>query len=340
MSLTNEALMEHLISGRDLEEPLVRELMERILSGSMPPAQIAASLALLRAKGESPVEIAEAALVVMGKANPIEPPDFPFADVVGTGGDGHHTINVSTLASLTAASLGVPVAKHGNSSVSSQCGSADLLQALGVNINMTPQESRSCLEKHQWCFLFAPLYHPAFKSMKPIRQELRIKTIFNILGPLVNPLKPSIMLVGVYDPRLLEPFALALKNLGRTRVMVVHGSGLDEIALHGPTTAILVDDGSVKKLSLTPKDLGLLSFSLKDVVGALPQENAELGRRILSGDGDDAKTSLIAASAGVLLWLFEKAATFSEGVKLSRDALKSGVPIKTLEHIKRFADGT
>ena len=340
MSITNEALIEHLITRQDLDVHMVRELMERILSGTMPPAQIAASLVLLRAKNESAVEIAESAQVVLSKSCAIERPDFIFADVVGTGGDGHNTINVSTLASLTAASIGLPIAKHGNASVSSKCGSADLLRELGVNIDVSAASSRACLDTNAWCFLFAPLYHPTFHSVKELRRELRIRTIFNILGPLVNPLAPPIMLIGVYDPKLLMPFALALKSLGRKRALIVHGSGLDEIALHGSTTAVLADDRSIEHIDINPHDLALASYPIEAIRGAAPQDNARIGEEILAGISDEAKTSMVAATAGVLLWLSERAAKFKDGVENARDALRAGKPLKKLNEIRRFRHGT
>lgn len=339
MSITNEALIEHLITRQDLSVPMVRELMERILSGTMPPAQVAASLVLLRAKNESAVEISESAQVVLEKSNAIERPEFLFADVVGTGGDGHNTINVSTLASITAASLGLPIAKHGNASVSSKCGSADLLREWGVHIEAPAKDMRACLDRHKWCFLFAPLYHPTFMSVKDLRRELRIRTIFNILGPLVNPLAPPVMLIGVYDPKLLMPFALALKSLGRKRALVVHGSGLDEIALHGSTTAVLTDDRSIEHMDISPRDLGLPSYPISAVQGAEPKDNARMGEEILAGKADDAKTAMVAASTGVLLWLGEKAKTYKRGVEHAHDALRSGTPHKTLDDIRRFRHG-
>lgn len=340
MSITNEALIEYLILQQDLDVYMVRELMERILSGTMPPSQIAASLVLLRAKEETAIEISESAHVILNKSNAIERPNFLFADVVGTGGDGHNTINVSTLTSITAASAGLFVAKHGNVSVSSKCGSADLLRQWGVAIEQSPRASRACLDEHGWCFLFAPIYHPAFMSVKELRRELRIRTIFNIIGPLVNPLQPPVMLVGVYDPKLLMPFALALQNLGRRRILIVHGSGLDEIALHGPTTAVLVDDRAIEKIELHPADLGLNSFPLSAVQGSLPEENARIGAEILAGKSDEAKTSMIAASTGILLWLSEKAPNFLEGVAHAHTLLRDGKPLETLALIRGFRYGS
>ena len=339
MSVTNEAIIEQLIRGQNLDGLLIRELMERMLSGVMPPAQVAASLALMRAKKESPLEIAQCAELVIEKAAFIERPSYPFADIVGTGGDGHHTINVSTLASITAASLGLPVAKHGNVSVSSKCGSADVLDEIGVDVSLSPSQSRSCLDQHNWCFLFAPNYHTAFKSVKALRQELKIRTIFNIIGPLANPLRPPIMLVGVFDPALIKPFALALKDLGRQRALIVHGSGLDEIALHGPTEAALLDDRSIEQLRFSPKDLGLSYFSLDALRGGDKKDNAKAFVELLSGRGDVAQMSFVAASAGALLWLGEKASSLSDGVSMSFEALRSGAPLSTLLEVKEFGHG-
>ncbi len=340
MSLTNEHIIERLISLEDLDGPLISELMDRILSETMSKAQIAASLALLRAKKETGLEISESSKAVLKRALPIKRPDYLFADVVGTGGDGHNTINVSTLSSMTAATLGLPIAKHGNASVSSQCGSADVLTELNIDIAITPERSRACLDEHNWCFLYAPIFHPTFKSVKPIRQELKIKTIFNILGPLVNPLSPPIMLIGVYDEKLLDPFAQALKNLGSKKALVVHGSGLDEIALHGATKAILIDDKSLTNFTIEPQSLGLGCFSIEEIKGGHPEKNAADFLEVLSGRSPLAKTSIVAASTGALLWLFGKAKNLEVGAKMAKEALLSGSCLKTLKAIEGFSNGT
>lgn len=339
MSLKNEVIIEQLISLKDLDAATIKELMDRILSGSMEPAQIAASLALLRAKKESGLEISACSEAVLSKALPISRPDYPFADVVGTGGDGHNTINISTLTSLTAASLGLPMAKHGNSSVSSRCGSADVLTALNIDISLDPVHARASLDENQWCFLYAPIYHPSFKSVKPIRSELKIKTIFNILGPLVNPLSPPIMLIGVYDERLLEPFAEGLKHLKNKKALVVHGSGLDEIALHGPTKAILVDDQSLEAMSITPDTLGLDYFLIDEIKGGDPATNAKDFLEVLSGQANDAKISMVAASTGALLWLFGRVKNLKEGASMAKEALYSKKALKTLKQIQEFSHG-
>lgn len=339
MTISNEGIIEQLIGGYDLDSPIMRELMERIFLGVMPKAQIAACLALLRAKKASATEIFSAANLILDKALDIRPPTYLFADIVGTGGDGHNTINVSTLASLTAASLGLPVAKHGSIAVSSRCGSADVLTEMGVNVSLSPENALRCLDEHGWCFLFAPHYHASFKSVKDLRHELGIKTIFNILGPLVNPLRPQIMLVGVYDPTLIMPFAETLKNLGRKRALIVHGSGLDEIALHGPTTAALLDDQSIEPLTLTPSDFGLKSYGLDEIKGGDRKDNAKIFTELLSGKADAAKTALVAASAGALLWLAGSAKTLKDGVEMSQQAIRGGEPFSALERIRRFGHG-
>lgn len=339
MSINNEDILEHLIRGDDLEPPTVRILFDRILSRSMPDAQIAATLSLLRAKGANYKEIAAAVDAVLQKALLIYPPPYLYGDVVGTGGDYSNTINVSTMASLTAASCGFPVAKHGNVSVSSKCGSADLLKELGIDIEMQPSQSRRCLDQANWCFLFAPIYHPTFQSVKSLRRELRIKTIFNILGPLSNPLAPPVMLVGVYDEALLMPFAQALKDLKRKRALIVFGAGLDEIAVHAPTRAVLLDQGHIETLLITPEDLGLMRHEMGDLKGGDINSNAILCKEVLSGRGDRAKIDFVAASAGALLWLGERALSLKQGVVMARDALCTGLPKNTLQQILELSNG-
>lgn len=334
--MTNEAILERLIGDGGLDREFVTLVIERMLSGAMPASQMAACLVLLRTKNGMALQIASIAPIVLEKAVAIAQPSYMFADVVGTGGDGHHTINVSTLSSLTAASLGLPVAKHGSSSVSSSCGAADLLKELGVDVALTPEKARECLDVHRWCFLFAPLYHVAFKAVKELRSELRVKTIFNILGPLTNPMRPPVMLIGVYQPELIMPFTMALKDLGQKRALVVHGSGLDEIALHGPTMAALLDNGDIQHHTFSAKDFGLTEHRLEDIKGGSPKDNAKLCREILSGTGDEAKIDMVAATTGALLWLAEKATSLKHGATMAKSALHAGEPMRTLENIKGF----
>lgn len=337
--MNETSLLKNLVSLRDLDPEQITYLFDSIFEERMPANQVAAILALLSAKGESGQEIAIAAQTVMKRSVPIAYPSYVFGDIVGTGGDGQNTINVSTLASLVVAAAGFPVAKHGSVSVSSECGSADILRALGIDIMLGPKDARRNLDEHKWCFLFAPSYHPSFKAVKDIRRELGIKTIFNILGPLVNPLRPPIMVIGVYDPKFLMPFAHALKALGRKKTLIVHGSGLDEIAVHGTTEAALLSDVSVERFTLSPSDLGLKTFALAEVMGGSVQENIRLSIDILSGRGDEAKSSIVAASAGALLWLGGEETTLKSGVERAMKTIKSGAAMKLVERLREEAHG-
>lgn len=340
MSMSNEALLEHKIKGHELDATMVSLFIERMLDQSINGSQVAAMLALLRAHGVSARELGYFADVVIKKAVPIVRPSYLYADIVGTGGDGHNTINVSTLASLTAAFLGVPVAKHGNVSVSSKCGAADVLQKLGVDLTLDAHGVRKSLDTTNWAFLFAPNFHPTYQAAKAVRKDLGIKTVFNILGPLVNPLAPPIMVIGVYHEDLLMPFAQVLKSLKRKKALIVHGSGLDEIALHGPTQALLLDNDAIEPLIIEPKSIGLKSFLLNDIKGGDPEENARICRAVLAGTAPDAHISLVAASAGALLWLAGKHATLKDAVLHAYEVLQSGQAIAMLDRLTRFDHGT
>lgn len=334
MSLSNEALIEHLINHDKLTADMAKEFVAKILGKSINASQIAGILAILRIKGVDGHELGYLADELIEHAALIERPNYVYADIVGTGGDGHNTINVSTLASLTAAWLGLPVAKHGNTSVSSKCGSADVLRELGIDINQNAQGVRNSLDMHKWTFLFAPNFHPTYQAVKEVRKDLGIKTVFNILGPLVNPMAPPVMLIGVYHRDLLRPFIDVLKYLKRERAMIVHGSGLDEIALHGPTQALFLDNGEITPMALDAKMLGLKSFPLDAIKGGTPQENALLFKKVLMGTACDAHLSLVAASAGALLWLGKKHDSLKEAVMLAYETLKSGQVQAMLEKLR------
>lgn len=339
MSIANEQMLEHLLSGHELTNEMVITFVDRILGGTINAVQVAAMLAGLRAKHISPDELAYFANVVIKKSVPIEKPSYPYADIVGTGGDGHNTINVSTLASLIVASMGYPIAKHGNVSVSSKCGAADVLRELGINIDLDAAGVKKSLDVNQWCFLFAPHFHPTYQAVKEVRKQLGIKTFFNILGPLVNPMSPPYMIVGVYHEDLLMPFAHVLKSLKRTRALVVHGSGLDEIAVHGPTKALYLHDGHIEGLTFDPKSLGLASFPLDHVRGGSAQENARICIDVLKGDAPLAMISLVAASAGALLWLFDDKKPLKECVERAYHTIKSGSAFFMIEKLKEFSHG-
>lgn len=332
--MSQESFLADLISLKNLTTEQISYLFEGIFEDRIPKAQIAAVLALMSAKGESGEEIAIAAQTMMKRSLPIARPDYLFGDIVGTGGDGFNTINVSTLASLVVAQAGFPIAKHGSISVSSKCGAADLLRALSINIDRSPSNARQCLDEHKWSFLFAPNFHGSFKAVKDLRRDLGIKTIFNILGPLVNPLRPPLMVVGVYDRKFLMPFAHALKSLGREKALIVHGSGLDEITVHGTTDAVLLNENSIESFSLNPSDLGLKTFPLSAITGGTIEENLRLSLTILDGKGEEAQNSIVAASAGAMLWLAKKAANLKEGTSLALDVIKSGETMKLVRNLQ------
>lgn len=340
MSIGNEQMLEHLLSGYELSQDMVITFIDRILDNAINPVQISAMLAGLRAKHISPHELAYFADVVIKKSVPIEKPSYPYADIVGTGGDGHNTINVSTLASLVVASMGYAIAKHGNVSVSSKCGAADVLRALGINIDQDAIGVKKSLDVNQWCFLFAPHFHPTYQAVREVRKQLGIKTFFNILGPLVNPMAPPFMIVGVYHEDLLMPFAHVLQSLKRKRALVVHGSGLDEIAVHGPTKALHVHDGHIEELRFDPKSLGLSSFPLDQVRGGTAQDNARICLEVLKGDAPDAMLSLVAASSGALLWLFLDKQPLKECVERAYHTIKSGSALRMIERLKEFSHGS
>ncbi len=278
---------------------MIEQQFAKILRGEMSDADIQTFLLELKAKGETPEDIAHAARALLKAAKPFPRPQYLFADLVGTGGDESGTLNISTAAALLVASMGLPVAKHGNKSVSSKCGSADVLTTLGANLEMTSEQSRACLDKTGFCFLLAPVYHPGMKHAAAARKALHTRTIFNLLGPLVNPARPPIQLTGVYDPKLCKPMAETFQKLGSQGVLVVHGSGLDEIAIHGPTQVAFLHDGVVEEQVWQPRK----DYPLSAIAGGEPAENAKMLERILQGKGTDEQNEAVAVNAGALVWL-------------------------------------
>lgn len=306
---------------RPLSAAETERLFRAIVDGAMPAPTLAAVLAALKLRGETPEEIAGAATALRAAATPFPRPDYDFADSCGTGGDGAGTINISTATAIVAAELGIPVAKHGNRAVSSRAGSADVLEALGVRVSTTPEQARRCLDDTGLCFLFAPEYHPGMRHAAPVRRALGTRTIFNLLGPLVNPSQPTHQLVGVYDPALCVPLAETLGRLGVRVALVVHGDGLDEIAVHGPTHAALLRDGVVEELTLTPEDVGLTRHPVQSLTGGDAHTNASLIRDLLHGRGAPAHRDAIAFNAGALAMLTGRAPTIAEGAALALEVL-------------------
>lgn len=328
-------LLEKLIRKEDLTFLEVKNLFEEALTGQASIPQLSAALALLRAKPEAHQELASAANIVLSLAGAIKRPSYEYGDIVGTGGDGFNTINVSTLASLVAAACGVKVAKHGNVSVSSKCGSADLLRELGIALDNDGPKAIKSMDENNWSFLFAPNFHPSFKHVKTLRQSLGIKTIFNLLGPLVNPLRPDFMVVGVYEERLLPIFAETLRAMQVKKALVVHGSGLDELCLHGKSQAVLLKNGLLEPMEFSVQDFGLKPAAISAVVGSEPSKNAELSLQILRGQSDEAKTSLVALSAGALIWLANEGSDLKTSVKKAQELILSGKAMNLIERLKK-----
>lgn len=334
-------LLEKICSGDDLSRDESRSVFTRIVAGELSEVEIAALIIGLKAKGEKPEEIAGAAEALRAAAAPFPRPDLKYADTCGTGGDGAHTINISTAAAFVAAELGVPVAKHGNRSVSSRCGSADVLEACGVNLNPTPELAAECLREIGICFLMAPQYHSGLRHAGPVRKALRTRTIFNLLGPLVNPASPCWQVVGVYAPEFTEPLARTLGLLGCEAALVVHGSGLDELALHGPTRGSLWKNGVLENVEFTPGDAGLETRGLSELAGGSPEENASWLRGFLAGEGSDAHNEAIAMNVGALLWVSGEFPDLASATGRALDAIRLGSAVERLDQLAaRTSKGT
>ncbi|GAA5213290.1 anthranilate phosphoribosyltransferase [Corallincola platygyrae] len=328
-------MLESLYQQQDLTREQAAELFGEIIRGEMDPVVISSLLTALKIKGETPEEIAGAADALRTAAVAFPALDYPIADIVGTGGDGHHTINISTTSVFVAAACGLKVCKHGNRSVSSKSGSADLLERLGVNLAMSPATAKRCLDDVGCCFIFAPQYHGGIRHAMPVRKALATRTIFNVLGPLINPAQPDFMVLGVYSPELVTPIAEALKFLGVSKAMVVHGSGLDEIALHGPTQVAEVSPEGIKHYELTPESFGLSEHPLEALKGGTPEENAVITRAILSGQGTEAQRSAVAANVGALLYVSGLATDLKQGVQLAITAMDSAAPLAIAEGLAK-----
>ena len=294
--------IEELVAGHDLSERDVEGAMDAILTGHATSAQIAAFVIGLRIKGESALEIAAAARTMRKHCDQIQPKvKGPLLDTCGTGGDGLHTFNISTAAAIVAAASGVSVAKHGNRAVSSKAGSADVLEALGVRIDLSPAQAQRSIEEVGIGFLYAPSHHAAMKHAAPVRRELGLRTIFNLLGPLSNPASATHQVVGVYDPARIEQLAWALGALGLTAAWVVHGyGGLDEISSAGPTRVAELIDGEVRVSELRPADFGLPEAPLEALRGGDSERNADIIREVLSGAEGPARIAVVLNAAAAL----------------------------------------
>ncbi len=319
-----------LLGGRSLDRAGARALFTELVEGRLSDSLIAAMLVAIRLKGETADELIGAAEALLGAARRFDRPDGLFADSCGTGGDGSGSINVSTAAGLVAAACGLPIVKHGNRSVTSRCGSADVLEALGARLDCSPEQSRRAFDQTGFCFLLAPLYHPGLAHAGPVRRALGVRTVMNLLGPCVNPARPPVQLLGVAEAKLLRPVAETLAALGVERALVVHGGGLDEIALHSTTTAIRVVGGTLEVVELTPEQAGFERHPVERIAGGDPAENGARLAALLEGDGGVAETAIVALNAGALLWTAGLADSFAEGSAVASDALRAGTPARTL----------
>ncbi len=339
--MIKEAIIK-IVNKEDLTYEEAKQTMLEIMNGQTTPTQNAAFLAALSTKStraETIDEISGCAEAMRSLATPVPHPGMEVLEIVGTGGDNAHSFNISTTAAMVIASAGVKVAKHGNRAASSLSGTADCLEALGVNIRQDPAKALEMLEKTGFCFLFAQLYHAAMKYVGPIRKELGFRTVFNILGPLTNPAKPEMFLLGVYDEYLVEPVAKVLTSLGVKRGFVVFGQDrLDEISASAPTSVCEIRDGFYRTSVIKPEDFGLARGTKDEIVGGTPQENAQITREILSGKQQGTKRNIVLMNAGAALCIAGKADSMADGIALAADLIDSGRAEKTLNEVIRVSN--
>lgn len=323
-----------LFDGEDLTFEMTEAVMDEIMNGTATNAQIASFITALRMKGETIDEITACASVMRRHGTRLGY-DRDLLDIVGTGGDQSYTFNISTVSTFVISAAGVPVAKHGNRSVSSKCGSADVLEALGVNIDIPVSKSERILREIGLCFMFAPRYHSSMKYAAPVRKELGARTVFNILGPLANPANANHQLLGVYDENLVEPLARVLAKLGVKKAMVVHGlDGLDEISLTTKSVVCEVSNGILNSFFFDPRQFGFEYCRPEDLTGGGPEENAVIARRILSGEKGPKRDTVLLNSA-VCLYMFCDNVTLRECVRIAAEMIDSG---RAMEQLNRFVE--
>lgn len=325
-----------LVKREDLTSEGMEQVMEEIMTGEATDAQKASFLTALSMKGETIDEITSAAKVLRSHCERFLN-DMDVLEIVGTGGDGSNTINISTLSSVVVSAAGIPVAKHGNRAASSKCGTADCLEALGVKIDCAPARSAQILKDINLCFLFAQKYHPAMRFVGAVRKEMGIRTLFNVLGPLANPAGATMQLFGVYSEELVEPLAHVLRNLGVKRAMVVYGrDSMDEISLSAETKVCEFKNDEFKSYVIKPEDLGLTRCNKEDLVGGTPQENAAIVNDILGG-AKGPKTDVVLLNAGAAIYLASDGITLKDGIEKAREIIVSG---KAKKQLKEFIEET
>lgn len=331
------AAVQHSLTGQPLSFSQTEQFFTAVVKGQVEPVHLTALLVALKMRGETADEIAGAASALRAAATTFPQQVSGSIDCCGTGGDGSNTINISTTAAIVGAAMGLSVVKHGNRSVSSRSGSADLLEQLGVNIQMTPQQAANALLQANCSFLFAPQYQAGIKHAMPVRNALKSRTLFNLLGPLVNPAAPDYQLLGVYDPKLCRVMAQALQQLGVKRAWVVHGSGCDEVALHGTTYVCELKEGELSEFSLTPDDFGVTVTPLSALAGGEPADNAAATLAILQGQGQSAHNAAVAINVAAML----KIAGLGDDLKVNTRAvlelLGSAKAFTTLSQFKQLS---
>lgn len=330
-----KALLQTLIDKQSLPKPQMHEFMHAVMNGTIDDVMMGAILIALQCKGETPEEITEAARVMREVATPIQIDANHQVDIVGTGGDGQRTFNISTASAFVAASCGVSIVKHGNRSASSHCGSADLLEATGVHLSLTPEQLTECVNANNIGFLFAPLYHPALKNAKKVRSLLGVKTLFNLLGPLTNPAQTTRQVIGVYGRKWVNPIANALKLLGSEHAMVVHSEdGMDEISLFAPTHVSELKNGHITQYDIDPKAFGF-DYAVNDTITANTiEESVKLFYDVLNNTNSCA-CAIVALNAAAAIYCSGLIQSYEEGIKKAQDAIRSGKALTCFEAYKQ-----
>ncbi|OHW63212.1 anthranilate phosphoribosyltransferase [Andreesenia angusta] len=331
-------ILSGILDGHKLSTEEAKALMNYMMKGELTESQISAILIALKMRGETPEEISGFVLAMREHAVRVAVDSYAI-DTCGTGGDGKNTFNISTLVAIIASAGGVPVLKHGNKSVSSKSGSADVLREIGFDIEMTREEAEECFKQNDMAFLFAPNYHKSMKNVAGVRGELGIRTVFNILGPLINPAEVKGQVLGVFDPKLTGIMADVLKRTGTERAMIVHGSdGLDEITITGKTIVSELKDGEIINYEIDPRDYGIAFSPIESVVGGEAAENAGIMRSVLSGE-QGPKRDIVLLNSAAALYIGKAAKDFGEGIEFAREIIDSGAAMEKLEKLIKYSGG-
>ena len=334
-----QQLMNQLYAGNNLTFEQAQQLFTQLLSGEADDIQITAALVALKMKGEVATEVAGLVKSLRDVAVPFNKPEGLYADCCGTGGDGLNTFNVSTASAFVAAECGLPMIKHGNRSASSRYGSADLIEALGIDLAGSAEQSKACFDLTNYCFMFAPAYHPLVAHVMPVRKQLATATIFNLAGPLANPAAPPVQLMGVCREELCLPLAEVLLQLDCDRGLVVYGGGLDEVALHDETTAVMVENGQLRHLTITPEEAGLERRPVSAIQLKEDDDPVEIFQAVIEGKGSAAMTDMVALNTGTLLWLSGLQSSIKDGTKIAKQVLRDGAVAQKITSIQDFYRG-